>query len=342
MRQFKPVVTAENVTRAVFENDIKPLGQPVVLKGLVSHWPCVAASRTSSHALGEYLKRHDSGATSLISICPPKDEGRLFYDDTVTGVNFTGTHQSISQLVNWLLEQGPDTAEARYLQAVLIAAAAPTMLADLDMPLLDGKIQPRVWIGNTLRTQTHFDRPANIACHVAGEKVVTLFPPEQLTNLYVGPLDMTPGGVPISMTSLENPDFKAHPRFAQALETAQQTRLEPGDALYMPSYWWHHIQTTGPLNMLVNYWWNDTRPDAWHPMAALYLAALSIRQLPEDQRRLWKTMLDYYIFDSDGDPVAHLPPSVQGAFGRDISAEAMQLCKEQFRQRYMPMLAPKA
>lgn len=341
MRHFKAVTTFENVNRAVFEHEIKPLNQPVVMKGLVSHWPCVAAARTSPRALGAYLKRHDNRTTSMISICPPEHKGRFFYDDKVTGVNFSVMYQSISALVDWLLEQAPDNAEARYLQAVLVSAATPSMLPDLDMPLLDAGIQPRLWIGNTLRTQTHFDRPANIACHVAGEKVVTLFPPEQLTNLYVGPLDMTPGGVPISMTSLESPDFEAHPRFAQALETAQQTHLEPGDALYMPSYWWHHIQTTGPLNMLVNYWWNDTRQDAYHPMAALYLAALSIRQLPADQRRLWKTMMDYYIFDSDGDPVAHLPPSVQGPFAREVSAEQMQLSKEQFRQRYVQMFAPK-
>lgn len=341
MRPFKAVATFEKVNRAIFENEIKPLNQPVVMKGLVSHWPCVAAARTSPQALGAYLKRHDNLSTSMISICPPEGEGRFFYNDKVTGVNFSVMHQSISDLVDWLLDHGPGAREARYLQAVPINSAAPTMMAELDMPLLDAKVQPRLWIGNTLCTQTHFDRPANIACHVAGEKVVTLFPPDQLPNLYVGPLDMTPGGVPISMTSLENPDFEAHPRFARALETARRTHLEPGDALYMPSYWWHHIQTTGPLNMLVNYWWNDTRQDAWHPMAALYLAALSIRQLPEDQRRLWKTMMEYYIFDSDGDPVAHLPPSAQGFFGAEVSAEQMQLYKEQFTQRYMPMLTQK-
>ena len=33
--------------------------------------------------------------------------------------------------------------------------------------------------------------------------------------------------------------------------------LEPGDAIYIPALWWHAVQATGELNVLVNYWWNE-------------------------------------------------------------------------------------
>merc|ERR1719503_299471 len=35
-----------------------------------------------------------------------------------------------------------------------------------------------------------------------------------------------------------NPDYKRHPRFADAL--CGQVTAGPGDILYYPSYWWHH------------------------------------------------------------------------------------------------------
>jgi hypothetical protein len=42
---------------------------------------------------------------------------------------------------------------------------------------------------------------------------------------------------------------------------------------------------------------------------------LAFRHMPPDQRAVWKTMLDYYIFQSEGDPAAHLPEHAKGMMG---------------------------
>ena len=34
----------------------------------------------------------------------------------------------------------------------------------------------------------------------------------------------------------------------------------PGDAIYIPPLWWHHVESLGQFNVLVNYWYR-TGPD---------------------------------------------------------------------------------
>ena len=73
-------------------------------------------------------------------------------------------------------------------------------------------------------SQTHFDMSYNVACVVAGRRRFTLIPPEQLENMYIGPLEFTLAGPPISMVRLEAPDFVKFPRFRAALAAAQSRR----------------------------------------------------------------------------------------------------------------------
>jgi len=321
---------AEKVDRAIFEHEIKPLNRPVILKGVGAAWPCVERARESPQALANYLKMHDTGAQLTVSVCPAEFEGRFFYNADMTGFNFNRTRRTLSQIIDLCLAE--DGGDSYYVQAAPIDEVVPEMAGAVGLAFMDLAVQPRLWLGNSLRTQTHFDMSDNIAVHVSGEKVFTLFPPDQIGNLYPGPLDLTPAGVPISMVRLDAPDFDRYPRFRKALDAAQTARLEPGDALYMPALWWHHVSTTGPLNMLVNRWWDDSRRDAYSPISALFMAALSFKHLPPGQRKGWAAMLDYYVFEEAGDPVAHLPSHVQSVFAQDLTAGQMEQLKTMFRR----------
>jgi hypothetical protein len=149
---------------------------------------------------------------------------------------------------------------------------------------------------------------------VAGRRRFTLFPPEQLANLYVGTWDMTLAGVPVSMVRLEAPDFERYPRFRLALETAQVAELDPGDALFIPYAWWHHVESLTPFNVLVNYWWNDVRPPL-NVADSLLHALFAIRDLPPEQRAVWRNLFDYYVFQTSGEPLGHLAPENRGLMG---------------------------
>jgi hypothetical protein len=150
---------------------------------------------------------------------------------------------------------------------------------------------------------------------VAGRRRFTLFPPDQLSNLYAGPFDFTLSGPPVSMVDLRNPDLDRYPRFAQALEQAQVAELGPGDALYIPYFWWHHVESLESFNVLVNYWWNPARTLGGSPFDVLLHGILTLRDLPPAQREAWRIVFDHYVFQRSGDPMAHLPPEHRGMLG---------------------------
>src|SRR5205823_281238 len=195
----------------------------------------------------------------------------------------------------------------------------PGFAAQNRLALLPESVAPRLWLGNRVTVPAHFDESNNIACVVAGRRRFTLFPPEQIRNLYIGPLDHAPTGAPISLVSFADPDFERFPRFAEALAAAQVAELEPGDALYMPTLWWHHVELLDPkLNVLVNYWWKgalgsvERTPSA---MDSLLHCLHDLRPLPPELRQAWGAIFDHYVFSAGPDTVAHIPDARRGALG---------------------------
>ena len=195
------------------------------------------------------------------------------------------------------------------------SASMPGFTRDNGMPLVDATAVPRVWICNRVSVQTHYDISNNIACVVAGRRRFTLFPPEQLVNLYVGPLEFTLAGQPISMVRLDQPDFERFPRFREALATAQFAELEPGDALFVPYMWWHHVESRERFNVLVNYWWDETPPWQGSPFEALLHGIMAVKSLPPAKREIWRKVFEHYVFQDGGDPVAHLTQRQRGIQG---------------------------
>ena len=94
-----------------------------------------------------------------------------------------------------------------------------------------------------------------MAIVIGGWRRFTLFPPEQVDNLDVGPLHFTIAGPPVSMVDLLHPDFERYPRFATALEHAVMAELGPGDALFIPPLWWHDVEALDGVNVRMSYWW---------------------------------------------------------------------------------------
>ena len=241
-----------------FREEIVPLNRPAVLRSLVRDWPLVRRGLQSAQALCADLVGMDSGAEVDAILIRPEHRGRLFYaDERCEAYNFVRARRTLSQVIDQVLRYAQfATHPAVAVQSALVDQCLPGVPGTHLMPLLDAAVRPRIWLGNEFVTPAHFDESANIACVVAGRRRFTLLPPGQLDNLYLGPLDFAPTPTPISRVDFRAPDLARFPRFGQALAAAQVVELEPGDAIYMPPLWWHHVESLAPLNVLVNYWWS--------------------------------------------------------------------------------------
>lgn len=308
-----------NVGAARFEADILAAGRPAVLEGLVADWPLVRAARRSPEDALDKLLEFDDGRRIEAFEGPPEIRGRFFYNDAFDGFNFERRETSLSELAATLIRLSSDPNPISvYAGAIPIPAALPRLLLEVRSGLIPAEREQLIslWIGNRTRVAAHWDLPQNLICNVAGRRRYILLPPEELPNLYIGPLDFTLAGQPLSLVDFLAPDFERHPKFASAVARAEVANLEPGDALYLPSMWWHHAESLDPVGAMVNVWWRDGPAHLTTPLTTLAHAALTLRDLPERERAVWKMFFEHYIFGANGDPLAHLPPEQRGIMGQ--------------------------
>jgi hypothetical protein len=305
-----------DVTAETFRDEIIPANAPAILKGLVADWPAVAAARASDEAMARYLRDLDNGKPLKVLEGGPEIGGRFFYTDDMTALNFHRRAMTLREALDALLSlrDAADPA-ALAVQSTPTDTILPGFTAANRQPLLDAAVEPRIWIGNAITTATHFDMNYNIACAVAGRRRFTLFPPDQLKNLYLGPLEFTPAGPPVSMVDIAKPDLERYPRFAEAWATAQVAELEPGDAIYIPYFWFHNVESLDPFTVLVNYWWTEPRATLGRPLEAMLHALAAIRELSPVEREIWRGVFDHFVFQTGGDPMAHVPPERRGSLG---------------------------
>ncbi len=290
--------------------------QPLLLRGLVSAWPVVQQARRSNAELVTYLGGYYRGKPVSTFVGAPEIKGRFFYNEDLTGFNFFQADSNLNQVLGKLLEHCDDgQPPAFYIGATAVDGWLPGFRADNDLNLGTANALVSIWLGNRSRVAAHFDFPDNIACCVAGSRRFTLFPPAEIRNLYVGPLDLTPAGQQISLVDFAEPDFDTYPKFAEALESALVAELAPGDAIFIPGMWWHHVEALDAVNVLVNYWLSPTPDFMGSPADALTHAIMAIKDLSKEQRQAWLEHFKYYVFAGGEHRLGHIPEPARGRLG---------------------------
>lgn len=167
--------------------------------------------------------------------------------------------------------------ERLYLQRPLTSAVGQEIVNDFltfNWQYINGKQVKHNWgtltsnllflsmEGNV--TPCHYDEQENFFAQVSGYKRCILFPPCQFENLYAYPVHHPHDRQ--SMVDFDRPDYSKFPKFKEA--KGVETILGPGEVLYIPVYWWHHIESLmrmGPT-VTVNFWYKTSPTSTLYPL----------------------------------------------------------------------------
>jgi len=301
--------------------DLLAAGQPVVLKRVAIDWPIIRHRQNGAAAFISQLKAFDAGRQVTGYVGAPEMKGRFFYNDDMTGFNYEVVMSGLGSFLDRIVAEN-DKAEGRhcYLGSTDVDLFLPGFRRENDLKLNHSMFDKSpllvsLWLGNRTIAAAHYDMSNNLACNLIGRRRFTLFPPEQIHNLYPGPLEPTPGGQVVSMVDLKAPDFERYPRIRDALGAAEVAELDLGDVLFLPALWWHQVEALDDFNALLNYWWNDVPDFIDNPMDTMLHGFLSLRERPTHEKAAWRHLFDYYLFGPSDLAGKHLPADARGALG---------------------------
>lgn len=293
-------------------------GRPVLLRGLYRDKPLVQVGLRAAREAMDYIMGFDGGRLLTVFSAGPECEGRFFYDQTTTKLNFERSAMGLKEFFDAICAAAATSAgTSLYAGSTDLDAYFPGLRL-ADKLSLGGEVFERhpptmsLWLGNRTTAATHFDVSNNIAVCLVGRRRFTLFPPDQTPNLYPGPLAPTPAGQVVSMVDPKAPDLARYPDYRKAMALAQVAELEAGDALVYPAMWWHQVEALEDFNVLLNYWWNEVPAHLDDPMNTVLSGLLTLRDRPEHEKAAWRHLFDHYVFGPAGAAGAHLPEAARG------------------------------
>jgi hypothetical protein len=215
-------------------------GQAVLVDGLADDWP----ARTT-WTLARLRERFGDRQISVI----PTEDGRLRMD-VDSGVAFAtmrfGDYVDVLARGErpdcYLIEPG-----TRWLPELADDVRVPDYCRHAPWQ------NTRFWLSAAdTGAPLHRDLAENLFFQVVGRKRFLLYPPSASPWLYSNPLR---SALPnYSRFDAERPDYARFP-LCRAVEPIEVI-LEPGDALYLPTRWWHQTRSLD-VSASFNFWWAD-------------------------------------------------------------------------------------
>ncbi|KAF7994376.1 hypothetical protein HCN44_003848 [Aphidius gifuensis] len=223
-----------------FYRDIFVKKVPAVLEDCMKHWKALELWKDPKYLI------NIAGIRTV-----PIEVGSRYTDEDwsqclVTFADFIKSHMSKdSKTIGYLaqhqlFEQIPELKEDFSVPDYCTFFDEP---GEIKMPDINAWFGPKGTI-----SPNHFDPKNNLLCQVLGTKQIFLYPPEDAENLYPfeGMISNTGQADPL------NPDYEKFPNFKKASGT--MCYLGPGEMLFIPPGWWHHIVSLSP-SFSISFWW---------------------------------------------------------------------------------------
>lgn len=280
---------------------LQSLTHPVVITDFFENWPSLKLAKESSNKLLRNLIQFTNQETVDTLLIDKKFKGLIGYsDDSFERYTFSKQNAPLIAVLKKLIVSQPNNSDFDIaVQSAPIQKCMPGFLDQNPSPGFLSNISPRIWLGNSATVPGHYDTDYNIALNLCGRRTFYLLPAEQISNLYVAPIDKSITGPAISPVDFESPDLEKFPKFKHCSGMLKVATLDIGEAVFIPPLWWHNVKATDPVNILINYWWkkaNSEQHSVIEPSDCLLQCILSIRNLPESQRKAWQSIFEHYVF----------------------------------------------
>ena len=274
-RVRRPVPRHDCMSLDAFQRHLDGANTPVVIAGALAHWPALGPQR--AWASPAYLLSRTHGGRRLV----PVELGRAYTDPAwrqaiIPFRTFLSTHILAAGCANSattgylaqhnLFSQIPalrdDIAIPDYCYAAPpprpAAAGGQTEAPRLHEPAINAWFGPRGTV-----SPLHTDPHANILAQVVGSKYVRLYAPDQTARVFPRGVDPDTA-VDMANTSraeVEAADgcggegLGADEKREWARACYVDTVLRPGEALYIPTGWWHYVRSL-EVSFSVSFWWD--------------------------------------------------------------------------------------
>jgi Cupin-like domain len=248
-----------NPTREELRRESEGYKKPVIITGMISEWP--AFERWSI----EYLNEKVGHKEVEVSV----STNEIFGFDTETHA-FQKKMMRFSEFTNWIMQN--DRRGVRYyLHTCPIETDFPELLEDVIIPDYFRKpmLMKNIWVGTDRNvTALHWDAAQNLLCQVRGQKRLVLFEPSETPYLY--PFDVHSKTPHIShIRDIDNVNVNEFPKFSKAKSI--ECTINPGEMLFLPPFWWHHVYSIGQLNIALNFWWDVNFSDFLAPQVRRFI-----------------------------------------------------------------------